>query len=590
MARPHVIRDRKEVTDFLARVSSAPFIALDTETSGLDPNSDKMLLIQFGTGTEQCLVDAEAVDAATVREILRPDRTVVMQNASFDIKMLWARYGDEVGLSEARIADTQAAEKLLRNGRKSEIVGIPGWSLKVLAERYAGMELDKSVREGFYGTQSIDALTDAELHYAARDVEATWKVFAEQLPLLERDGLMRVCGLEGQAQLAFGQLELKGAPIDVDAWRAQLELAQSGKSEARRKLDAAFWDVTDRDLFGGSTLNYDNDDEVLTALKNLGVEVSTIRREALVATGHPAAVEVAGYREHQKIVSTYGESFLSHVHEKTGRIHPRFKSIGAMTGRVSCSEPNLQNIPASSAFRACFRAPPGRKLITADYAGAELRIIAHMSRDPVFVNTLASGGDLHSIVAARMFGKPVSKTENPDLRARAKAINFGLAYGMGAGGLAHQLGVEESVAEGMLKQYFRQFPKVRSFLDESAREALRKGVCMTLAGRRFWFMDMRRDGKDGASMARIAKNMPIQGTNADITKIAMLRIVRAVSAAKLDAFLVNMVHDEIVVEAAEGDAEAVKDIVVREMMSAGAELVKAVPMTVDVSISDAWTK
>ena len=589
MTTPEVIRDAQGIADFLARVSSAPFLALDTETSGLDPNSDKVLLIQFGTATEQCLVDAEAVDAAAVRQILRPDRTVVMQNASFDIKMLWSRYGDALGLPDARIADTQGAEKLLRNGRKSEVV-MQGWSLKVLAERYAGMELDKTVREGFVGSQSISELSDAELHYAARDVEATWKVFAEQLPQLERDGLLRVCALEGQAQLAFGQLEYRGAPIDTDAWRAQLALAQTGKSEARQRLDKAFWDVTDRDLFGGSTLNYDSDDEVLTALRKLGVDLPTIRKEALLATGHPAAMEVAAYREHQKIVSTYGESFLSHVNPNTGRIHPRFKSIGAMTGRVSCSEPNLQNIPADSAFRACFKAPEGRKLITADYAGAELRIIAHMSRDPVFVHTLANGGDLHAMVASRMFNKTVSKTENPDLRARAKAINFGLAYGMGAGGLAHQLAVSENEAERLLKQYFRQFPKVRGFLEESAREALRKGVCMTLAGRRFWFTDMRRDGKDGATMVRIAKNMPIQGTNADITKIAMLRIVRAIHAAQLDAFLVNMVHDEIVVEAAEGDAEAVRDIVVREMMSAGAELVKAVPMTVDVTVGDTWSK
>lgn len=588
MSAPEVIRDPAAIEAFLARVSNAPFLALDTETSGLDPNDDTVLLIQFGTATEQCLVDAQAVGVEALRPIFRQDRVVVMHNASFDVKMLWATYGDELGLPHARIADTQGAEKLLRNGRKSQVV-MQGWSLKVLAERYAGMELDKSVREGFMGVRSIEDLSESELHYAARDVEATWKVFAEQLPQLERDGLMRVNALEGQAQVAFGQLEYKGAPIDTEAWRKQLALANAGKGEARERLDKAFWDVTDRDLFGGSTLNYDNDEEVLRALGKLGVELATIRREALLATGHPAAIEVASYREHQKIVSTYGEGFLSHVHPKTGRIHPRFKSIGALTGRASCSEPNLQNIPSDSAFRACFRAPPGRKLITADYAGAELRIIAHMSQDPVFLRTLGTGGDLHAIVASRMFGKPVSKEENPELRARAKAINFGLAYGMGAGGLAHQLGVPEPEAERLLTQYFRQFPRIRGFLEDSARQALHSGVCSTLAGRRFWFTDMRSEGREGATMARIAKNMPVQGTNADIVKIAMIRIVRAIAKEGLDAFLVNMVHDELVVEAAEGDAEPVAEIVVREMMSAGADLVRSVPMTVDVHVGDTWS-
>lgn len=589
MASLEVVRDAQKVAEFLASVSSAPFLALDTETSGLDPHTDIVLLIQFGTATQQLLVDAQAIPPEALREVFRGDRVVVMHNASFDLKMLWSAYGDALDLTKARVADTQGSEKLLRNGRKSDVV-LQGWSLKALAERYAGMELDKTVREGFVGVRSLSDLSDAELYYAARDVEATWKVFAEQLPQLERDGLMRVSALEGAAQLAFAQLELKGAPIDTDGWRAQLQAAQAGSAEARKNLDREFWEVSDRDLFGGSTLNYESDEEVLAALGRLGVSVTSLRREALLATGHPAAQALVAYREHQKIVSTYGEGFLAHVHPKTGRIHPRFKAIGALTGRVSCAEPNLQNIPSDSAFRACFRAPEGRKLITADYAGAELRIIAEMSKDPVFIRTLAGGGDLHAIVASRMFGKPVSKEENPELRARAKAINFGLAYGMGAGGLAHQLGVPENEAEQLLERYFEQFPKIRGFLEHAAAKALRAGVAQTLAGRRYWFTDMRRDGRDPGSLTRVAKNMPIQGTNADITKLAMVRIVKALAEARLDAFLVNMVHDELVVEAAEGDAEAARAIIVREMMSAGAELVKAVPMTVDVKVGDTWSK
>lgn len=589
VAPPPILREAPQLHEILGRFQNAPFIALDTETSGLDPHKDKLLLIQFGTATEQVLVDAQAMPGSAVQEIFEGDRLVVMHNATFDLKMLASHYKRELDLTTARVTDTLLSELVLRNGRRTEIAD-QGFALKALASRYAGMELDKTVREGFYGVIHIGELSEAELRYAMRDVEATWKIYAEQLPQLERDHLMRVCGIESAASVAFAQMELSGAPIDVEAWKKLVELAKTDTVAARKNLDREFRSVSDRDLFGNSTLNYDSESDVLDALKKMGVELTTTRRDVLLASGHPAAKALSEYREHQKIVSTYGDAFLQHVHPVTGRLHPRFSPIGAMTGRVACSEPNLQNIPASSAFRACFRAPPGRMLITADYVGAELRIIAEASKDPVFVRTLSEGGDLHSIVASQIFQKPVSKHENPELRARAKAINFGLAYGMGAQGLANQIDVPLQEAEQLLERYFRAFPRIRDYLNGSARQTLQRGVATTLAGRRYWFIDMRRDGRDEGTMMRVAKNMPIQGTNADMSKIAMARIVRALRQESLDAFLINMVHDELVVESAADVAERVKEIVVREMISGAAELIHAVPIEVDAKISESWSK
>lgn len=589
MKRDEVITDAAGVRTFLESVSDAPFIALDTETSGLDPHTDTLLLIQFGTADKQCLIDAQAVDAAALAPIFDPSRVVVLHNASFDIKMLWQHYGAELGLAQASIADTLSSEQLLRNGRKSDVV-MQGYSLKALAERYASMELDKSVRQGFYGIQTLDDLSESELFYAERDVEATWKVFARQLPELERDGLLRAVALEGQVQIAFGQLEQVGAPFDADQWRALVEDAKAQQGEVRKALDQHFWEVADRDLFGGTTLDYGNDDEVRGALAKLGIEVASIRLEVLRATGHPAALALAEYREHQKVVRAYGEGFLSHVHPSTGRLHPRFKANGANTGRASCSDPNLQSIPATSRFRACFRAAPGRKVITADYAGAELRIIADFSQEPFFLAALGRNEDLHARVASRLFGRPVSKDENPELRARAKAINFGLLYGMGPKALADQLGCRFEEAERLLDAYFAAFPRLRHYIESSAREALERDFVASASGRKFWFTDMRREGRDEQDMRRIAKNMPIQGTNADVMKLAMARMVRAFDLEKLDAQLVNMVHDEVVVEAAEAQAERVREVVIREMMAAGAELVKSVPMTVEATLGETWSK
>jgi DNA polymerase-1 len=589
VTEPQVVRDPSAVSRFLDEVALAPFLALDTETSGLDPHADKVLLIQFGTADRQLLIDAEAVGPAEIRAIFQPERIVVMHNATFDLKMLWSTYGDAAGLATARVADTQISEQLLRNGRKSDVV-MQGYGLKALAERYAGMELDKTIRQGFYGIRSIAELSDTELYYAARDVEATWKVFAQQLPELERDGLLRVAALEGAAAPAFAQLEWRGFGIDPDAWKQRIEEAKAAVDRYRKELDWELRSVADRDLFGATTLNYDDDAEVLDALGKLGVAVGSVRRDALEAAGHPAATALAGYREHRKVVSTYGEAFLAHRHATTGRLHARFRALGASTGRTSCSDPNLQNIPSQSEFRSCFRAAEGRVLITADYSAAELRILAEMSEDPVFIEAFHRGEDLHSRVARRVFGVDVSKTERPELRERAKVISFGLVYGMSAGGLAHELDISEPDAEGLLEAYFRAFPRIRAFLRESAQTALRRGFAETLTGRRLWFTDMRRDGRDESALSRLAKNMPIQGTSADMSKLAMGRMVGRFFEAGVDAFLVNMVHDELVVEAAAADADRAAEIVRSSMVSAGRELLRSVPTEVEVRVGQAWSK
>lgn len=571
---------------FLSEVEGAPFLAFDTETTGLDPHSDRVLLLQVGTDQRQAVIDAERAGPGAAARIFSAGRLLVLHHAKFDLKMLRS-----MGFipEDAQVMDTMLAEQLLMNGRRHDLPQ-GGIALAVLAERYAGMSLDKSVREGFLGARSLDVLGAAELRYAQRDVEATFKVFERQLARLETDGLLRVAAIEGEATQAFADMEWYGMPIDAEAWRALVSTADEARATERLALDREFGQVLTRDLFGHTDINYESDQEVLAALAKLGLELESTRRELLLSTGHPAAAALVRYREHQKLVSTYGESFLEHLHPKTGRLHSSFKSIGAITGRSASREPNLQNIPAGSEFRACFKAPTGRVLVTADYSAAELRILAEMSRDPVFVQTFREGGDLHAIVASQVFRKPVSKTENPDLRSRAKAINFGLAYGMGAPGLAQQIGASTREAEELLERYFRAFPAIRGYLEDAARRSMERGYAETLAGRKFWFSDMDRKGADPGSKVRVAKNMPIQGTNADMTKLAMGRIHRALLAEGIDAFLVNMVHDELVLEASEADAERARDLVVREMVRAGEAFVQAVPVEVEAKVAHAWSK
>ncbi|MCG3171986.1 MAG: DNA polymerase I, thermostable [Myxococcota bacterium] len=217
-----------------------------------------------------------------------------------------------------------------------------------------------------------------------------------------------------------------------------------------------------------------------------------------------------------------------------------------------------------------------------------MRILAEASGDEGFIEVFRRGDDLHSVVATRMFGKPVSKHENVHLRNSAKAINFGLAYGMGAAGLARQLEVPLEEARRLMESHFRAFPRLRDYMEESAREALRRGYARTLAGRRLYFDPRAREPSQRAALERVAKNMPIQGTNADIIKIALHRLRTAFHQNQSSALLVNTIHDEIVVECEESGAGEIAGMVRREMQEAGGELVRAVPMAADVVIADSW--
>jgi DNA polymerase I len=412
-------------------------------------------------------------------------------------------------------------------------------------------------------------------------------------PLLgrvEERGQKKVARLENLVLRPFAALEDRGLPIDADAWRKIVEDEKMKAHVARDEVIALGGAHVPRDLFGTPEVNFDAEAEVKTLLDRvLGYRLADLQRGTLASVDHPIARALLLYRESQKIVSTYGEAFLSRIDKRTGRIHATFVPLGASTGRVASRDPNLQNLPSDERFLRCLRAPPGRALVSADYATCELRIVAELSSDPVFLQAFEDGEDLHSTVAARMFGKKVSKTENPELRHRAKAINFGLVYGMGAAALASSLEVPIDEGERLLQQYFKTFPRIRDHLEGSVETALKKGYAETILGRRLFF-DKEALAAPNArgELGRIAKNMPIQGTSADMTKLAMVRVhERLATGAKgsaPDAGLVNTIHDELVVECDEKSADEVAAAVRAEMAAAHQSLLKRVPPLVEVHV------
>jgi DNA polymerase-1 len=299
------------------------------------------------------------------------------------------------------------------------------------------------------------------------------------------------------------------------------------------------------------------------------------------------------YRTLQKTLK-FGETLLESVDkgkkedERTSRIHSHFHQIGAPTGRMSCTDPNVQQIPHAFDMRRCFRAPVGRKLVVADYSQIELRILAEFTGDQGFIDAFQSGADLHRVTAAQVFGVKVEEVTK-EQRDFAKRLNFGVVYGIGARRFALMTGLTQEQSEDLLRRYFATYRGLDSWLRDAALKALRERTApRTVAGRLFRF-NFDPEDKQAASLAqRGGKNSPIQGSSADIIKRALRLLHDRLKGT--DAKTVNVVHDEIVVECAASDAEEMSKTVEEAMCAAGEEYVRAVPVKVEAAVADEWVK
>jgi len=311
--------------------------------------------------------------------------------------------------------------------------------------------------------------------------------------------------------------------------------------------------------------------------------------EQLAGLGHEVPKLLMEYRELEKLRSTYVDTLPGRVHPLTGRIHTSFNQVGAATGRLSSSEPNLQNIPVRTArgeeIRRGFVPAPGWKFVVADYSQIELRLMAHLSGDPGFIAAFRAGGDIHRETAAIIFGVPVEQV-TPEMRTRAKTINFATIYGQGPFALSRQLGIGQEEARAFIAAYFQRFAGVRAFLDRQVALARERGYVETLFGRRRYVPEVRdRNFNTRAFGERQAQNAPLQGSAADLIKIAMIRIHRGLKESGAAARLLLQVHDELVLEAPAAETAAVTSLVKRHMEGAAA---LTVPLVVETGVGDSW--
>jgi DNA polymerase-1 len=547
-----------------AELASARVLGLDCETTGLDPHADRLRLIQLQPpGGPVYVIDCFAVDPRLLEPVLQGARLLVGHNVKFDLRFLMA-----AGLpipEGARLFDTMLGGQLL-DGSAAPL------GLKELAARFLGLKLEKELQWADWS----GALSPAMLEYAARDAAVLLPLYEALAPELEAAGLGQAAELEFRALPAVAWLEHTGAPFDVEGWRAVCDRAQAAKLEAASNLTA----LAARLGVGAAGINWDSPQQVLKLLRAAGVAAEDTREETLARhRDHPLAAGLLAYREAAKRAGTYGLEWLRFVHPLTGRIHADWRQIGAASGRMACTRPNLQNIPRDPQYRACFRPGPGRVLVKADYSQIELRIAAELSGDERMLAAFARGEDLHTLTASVVLGKAPDAVTKED-RQLAKAVNFGLLYGMGSAAFAdyartaYGLTLTTDEAKTLRDRFFAAYPGLKRWHQSQPDGAV---AVRTASGRR-------------RLVERFTEklNSPVQGTGADGLKaaLALLWETRQRCPSAVPALAV---HDEVVIEADADEAELARDWLVDCMQRGMQRFLRQVPITVEALLCRDWS-
>jgi DNA polymerase-1 len=571
-----LVTDVDELPGIADALAGADAVGADVETTDLSPREGKTRLLQLAVPDETFVIDAFAVgDLSPLREVLENRPVKALHNSKFDYQFLLAEHG----ISVSPIFDTMLAAQLLDGGEYGA-----SYALEAVAERYLDEAVDKSERRADWSGE----LSRAQLEYAARDAAILLPLRERLTEKLQEEELGYISEVEFAAVPAISEMELAGIKLDVARWRELEKMVRERRDRAAEHLESFFPPPEGvLPLEGlGPRLNLNSPKQITDAFRTLGIELPDTKVWTLLKIDHPAAKALLEYRELQKKLGTYLETYPSFIHPGTGRIHANFLQCRVPTGRLACTNPNIQQIPHEDEFRRCFVAEEGNVLVIADYSQIELRILAEVSDDPAFVGAFQRGDDLHRLTAATMYGVPMEEVSR-EQRSDAKRINFGLMYGRGARSLSAQLGTDEERGRQLIDEYFANYPKVQRFLQRTANRAVRDRELRTLAGRvRKFRTDPVAD--DRGAMRREAMNYPIQGAASDIAKLA-LGYVRE-ELEDLDARLINCIHDEFVVECAEEVSGDVSERTKAAMIRAGEEVLEKVPVDVEVVVSREWRK
>jgi DNA polymerase-1 len=527
-------------------------------------------------------LDAPAM--APLRELLEdPAVRKVAQNAKYDLLAL-RRAGITLRGLEL---DTMLASYVLDPGRRGH--GIDVLALELLD--YTVTSYEELCGKGRTEVPFDECPVDCARDYSCEDADMTWRLWEKFEPQLEQMGALRLLReIEMPLVEVLADMEAAGITIDL-TWFASLKERFAAE---RQRVERAIWEEAGEEfnIASNPQLRIILFDKLALPVRKrtaTGASTDASVLQELADEGHVLPTLLMEYRELAKLENTYLDALPALVNPETGRLHTFFNQTVASTGRLSSSDPNLQNIPIRRELgrdiRRGFIPRTGWRLLAADYSQIELRLLAHLSGDLAFVSAFRAGGDIHRQTASVIFGLPLEDVTS-EMRARAKTINFATIYGQGAFSLSRQLKIEQAEAKAFIAQYFERFSGVRQYLDDMVAFAKSNGYVETIFGRRRYIPELRdRNFNVRAFGERTATNSPIQGSAADLIKIAMIRIHRALRDGGHDARMLLQVHDELVFEVPPDEIDAVRELVVHEMENAAA---LEVPLVVDVGIGDNW--
>jgi DNA polymerase I-like protein with 3'-5' exonuclease and polymerase domains len=590
-ANYQVIRNSEELRKAVASLATQPAIGLDTETTDLEPHTARLRLIQLASPTGVSIIDVEAFangdlakhdDFRSLRELLAAPRPIkIAHNAKFDAKFIKHKLGVDLG----GLFDTLLASQIVSAGDIEERHG-----LSAVAARYLNESVDKTEQVSNWDFE----LSEAQLAYAARDAAVLLPLREKLIDQLKANSLIKCAQLEFECVMPVANIELNGFFMHKERWLDQLAIVEKKRALLADDLQEILGkDAAQGSLFGPprANINLDSQQQVTEALMQMGIPLPDSTRNwklQPLAAEYPVVAKLLDYRTVQKALTSYGQNMIDLINPVTGRLHADFRQIGAPTGRFSCTNPNIQQVPHAVEYRRCFSGhPEGRRLVIADYSQIELRILAEFSGDQAFIAAFNSGADLHRVTAAQVFNVPADQVTR-EQRDFAKRLNFGVVYGLGAQRFSQMTGLTVPAAEDALRKYFATYRGLDNYLREAANRAVQQRQTRTASGRLVRFRFDEGDRQQISMTQRNGKNTPIQGTSADILKRA-LRLLEE-QLRETSAKVVNIIHDEIVVEVDADEADAVAQTVERVMCAAGEEYLQTVPVKVETEIADEWVK
>jgi len=603
------VKDADALRAWVTRIRERGYVAVDTETTGLDEMRADLvgisLCVEPGQACYIPLIHREAAtddlfgsDAlaegqmgvndvlAILRPVLEDDAILkIGQNMKYDAKM-FARYG----VSVAPIDDTMLMSYALN-------AGVHNHGMDTLSDRYLNHKpiSIKSLLGTGKSAITFDKVPVGEaVKYAAEDADITLRLWQLFKPRLHSEKVTTVYEtLERPLVPVLAQMEMYGIKVDRDT------LSRMSNSFAQKMAgyEAELYEIAGREFNVQSPAQVGEilfDQMGLEGGKRTKTGQWSTPADVLedLAAEHDFAARVLDYRQLQKLKSTYTDALQTHIHPETGRVHTSYLQSGATTGRLASSDPNLQNIPVRSEegrrIREAFVAEPGKLLISLDYSQIELRILAHVAEIDALKQAFRDGLDIHAMTASEMFDVPMEDM-TPDIRRQAKAINFGVIYGISGFGLARNLRIPRSEAQGFIDRYFERFPGIRTYMDNTVQFAKDNGHVQTLFGRKIHTPEIGAKGPQAGFAKRAAINAPIQGAAADVIRRAMIKMPAAIEG--LPAKMLLQVHDELIFEVDEAAVDETTSVVRDVMEGASDPAVKLdVPLVVDAGRGHNWAE